>query len=676
MISISKQLVCQRYVYKIHSSRLRKERWRLTLPIEEARRNDEVIALADSLVLRWIDELNDITDADQKAIEIREEINRLKKEPNSVKNKRKIRDLYIDLDKIQFKPDYMCLIIDKEKDYHRACKGFSINGIKYRRLLGTNGGIKNSTIVFVSERLHDELERRIENGRNANEELVTAKLEAYRALTCSASLPVSTPEGVLVIEDAETEFNSDVIYISDEGVDEPTIETRRNERIKMDATDGFGIMLPSLAERWSGELELDYVMSGCNTRFSFMKGMVFTFDFVDFAENVAHSYIVKDAWGNEVDVRDVELILTTSMVKLWDSYGSCDEYMRKSIANKYTFGITKVCPKELESERSLNYQFIQSYKLTDEDIDDLISPTVNEIKDVLGGDWKKTILYLKGAGVTEKSAINAFDDYTKAIMIDQRILDDPFVQSSIYQLIRKKINEAKVGVIKVHANFSIASGDPYLLCQSMFGLEKTGLLNAGEIYNKYWVDAGAERLSCYRAPMTSMNNIRRVTPAARDDIQYWYRYMKTCTVFNSWDTATAALNGMDYDGDLVFLTDNNVLVNKMEELPTLMCVQRRAEKRISNEADFVQSNIDSFGNDIGQTTNWITSMFEVRSHFPEGSNEYDALSTVLCADSFTSRTQLTRPRVLSVSPCRGRGTTGIAQTKSKTIRPESFTERS
>ncbi len=39
------------------------------------------------------------------------------------------------------------------------------------------------------------------------------------------------------------------------------------------------------------------------------KGMVFTFDFLDFAEKVAGSYMVKDAWGNDVDIRNVELIL-------------------------------------------------------------------------------------------------------------------------------------------------------------------------------------------------------------------------------------------------------------------------------------------------------------------------------------------------------------------------------
>lgn len=69
-------------------------------------------------------------------------------------------------------------------------------------------------------------------------------------------------------------------------------------------------------------------------------------------------------------------------------------------------------------------------------------------------------------------------------------------------MIRKRIKDAKVGVIKVSGNYSIISGDPYSLCQSMFGLEVTGLLKAGELYNKYWIDKGAEYVSCFRAPMT------------------------------------------------------------------------------------------------------------------------------------------------------------------------------
>ena len=288
----------------------------------------------------------------------------------------------------------MCLIIDRDKDYYRACRGFSINGIKYKRLLGTNGGIKNSTIVFVSERLSNELLRRVENNRDPQKELVTAKLEAYKALTCSASNPVSLPNGILVVDDAETTFVSDVVYLTDEGDGEPVMTLKKDFPITLDASDGYGLMLPSLAQRWSDELGLDYMVSGVNTRFSFEKGMVFTFDFVEFAEEVAHTYMVKDAWGNEVDIRNVELVLTTSMVKLWDSYKSCDDYVTTSVSNGYTFGIAKTCPKELENERRLNYQFIQSYDLNDEQIDELIAPTMTEIKDVLTGDWRKTVLFL------------------------------------------------------------------------------------------------------------------------------------------------------------------------------------------------------------------------------------------------------------------------------------------
>ena len=577
-------------------------------------------------MLRWIDALNGITDADEKARRIKSEIKHLRKEPNSRQNNKAIKKLYAELDALQFKPDYMCLIIDKEKDYYRACKGFTINGIKYKRLLGTNGGIKNSTIVFVSERLADELKRRVENGRDPNKELVTAKLEAYKALTCSASIPVSLPKGILIVDDAETEFLSDIIYLTDEFDGEPVMEYQSQQKINLDASDGYGIMLPALARRWSDELGLDYLVSGVNTRFSFEKGMLFTFDFIDFAEKVAGNYVVKDAWGNEVDIRNVEAILTTSMVKLWDSYKDCDDYVNTSVENGYTFGIAKTCPKELENERNLNYQFIQSYNLDDKDIDDLIAPTLNDIRDVLGGDWRKTALFLKGSGLNDDNIERIDDDFVKAFMIDNRMLDDPYVQNNIYQLIKNRINEAKVGVLKVHGNYSIISGDPYLLCQSIFGLEKTGLLKAGEIYNKYWADAGAERLACFRAPMTCHNNIRSVKPANNEDVNYWYQYMTTCTILNNWDTITAALNGADADGDLVMLTDNKVLVEKLEQLPALMCAQRRATKTIPLEPDFIRSNIESFGNDIGQTTNWITSMFDVRAGYPPESEEYKVLS--------------------------------------------------
>ncbi len=625
MRKISKQLGCQKFIFKIHSTRLRKEKWNLTLSIEAARKNDEIISLADSQILRWIDNLNGIEGADFQARAIKSQIRRLRKESVNIQNKRSMKQLYNELDALQFKPDYMCLIIDREKDYRRACKGYSINGIKYKRLLGTNGGIKNSTIVFVSERLYDSLKEKIENGRDMAAHLIPAKLEAYKALTCSASNPVSFPKGILIVPDVKTSFKSDIVYLANYGENEPTMEYRENQEICLNASDGYGLMLPSLAQRWSEELGLDYMMSGCNTRFAFEKGMVVTFDFLEFADKIAQNYTVKDAWGNEVDIRGVELILTTSMVKLWNGYENCGDYISKSLNNGYTFGVAKVCPKNLENERNLNYQFIQSYQLNDNDIDKLITPTINEFSDVLGGDWRKAVLFLKGLGLNEKNVDKLENDYIKAIMIDNRIFNDGFVRNSIYQLIKNRINKAKVGVIKVHGNYSMIVGDPYLLCQSIFGLELTGLLKAGEVFNEYWANQNNKQLACFRAPMTCHNNIRSVTVACNDDVRFWYGYIHTATIYNGWDTATLALNGADYDGDLNMLTDNDVLVKKLKKLPAIMCMQNTAKSKIVNDDDLLQSNIDSFGNEIGAITNRITSMFEVQSGFSPQSDEYKIL---------------------------------------------------
>lgn len=540
---MAKQQVAQKYIFKINTTRLRKARWNLKLTLAEARQNEEIISIGSSQMLRWIDELNGLEDTEERVEAIKREIRYLRRQPNSLQNRRAIKRLYADLDSIQFKPDYMCLIIDKDKDLLRACKGFKINDVKYVRLLGTNGGVKCSTIVFVSERLAPILRARIDNGRDTTVKQVPAKFEAYRALTCSGTIPVSMPKGILLVNDCETVFKENITYLTDEASDEPVMTYIEDYDVTLDESDGYGLMLPSLAERWSEELRLGYTAAGVNTRFSWEKGMIFTFDFLDFAENVANKYIVKDAWGNDVDIRNVELILTTSMLKLWKCYESMEAYLEYCAENHYTFGIAKTSPKQLDRWRNLNYQFIQSYDLTDEQIDELIAPTMRDLYDVVAGDWRKALLFLGGGNINGDDAPTMA--YVKALSLDERMFGDPYVRHKIHQLIRRRIDDAKIGVIGVHGNYSIVSGDPYSLCQSIFGLEVTGLLKAGEIYNKYWLDAGADKLACFRAPMSTHGNIRGVTVTRSDEIDHWYRYMDTVTIFNSWDSSAQALNGLD-----------------------------------------------------------------------------------------------------------------------------------
>ena len=165
---MSKHLTSQRYVFKIHSSRLRRSKWNLQLSVKQARENKELIALSESQLMRFIDELNGITNPSKLHIaDIKSKIRNLKYEKNLSISRPKIKKLYDELDRYQFKKDYVCVVIDNNKDYYKIYKhGFKINNITYRRLLGTTGGVKNNTIVFVNEKLISELKRRIDNGRD------------------------------------------------------------------------------------------------------------------------------------------------------------------------------------------------------------------------------------------------------------------------------------------------------------------------------------------------------------------------------------------------------------------------------------------------------------------------------------------------------------------------------
>lgn len=629
VLIIAKQKSYHKFIYKLNSTFLENANWNLTLPLTKAIENGKyIIFLNDSQILRWIDEINQTQENDQQAKNIKKQIKEIKKLPTSKTTKNKISNLYNQLYHLQYQPDYVYIIMDKKKHYDRANKGFFINNIKYRRLLGTNGGVKKSTITYVNEKIYDEIKQRIDNGRNKKKELVPAKLESYQGLVCSSSIPVSMPKGIIVVKDCIVHFKDNVILLDDSSQGEPKLSYIENYDIEYIDSDGYGLMLPSYSKKINGELNKNYTsaISGVNIRYAWSKGMLFTFDYIDFANKIANSnYIIQDAWGDWRDIRESEVILTTSMLKLWDSYDSWEDFYKNCIKNHYQFSVAKTTPDKLEHVRNTNYQFLQSYDLSNKEIEKLCQPTIDEIKDVLGMDYRKSIAFLNGTHLNENTIDNIENNYIKALMIDKRMIHDPFVIEKIYSMIKKKISMAAKGSIKMNGNFAIVCGDPYSLAQSIFGLPITGLLKSGQVYHKYWIDKQVNEICCFRAPMTCHNNIRKVQVVSNEAMNYWYQYITTGMILNSWDTMCDAMNGQDKDSDADFTTNNAILIKNTLNSPTIMCIQRKATKNIITESDLIKANKLGFGDEIGVTTNHITNMFEKQSHFDKNSKEYKVL---------------------------------------------------
>lgn len=629
----------QRYVLKIDSLTLKNNNWNYNVSLEDARKREELIAVGSSQCLRFILDIKKYEFTEDDIKNTKKEIKRLKKSSNTEGNRKKIKKLYDKLDEMLFIPEYIGVVFNTKSDFDYVCKnGFTINGKKYKRLVGTTGGVKNSTVQFCSDDIYDELVKRMENGWNSDTPIVPAKFEAYKSLSCSASTPLTIKPRILIVKDPSVMISDRVIRVFDDGDPNGGYEVEYDVPYEAEKQfcDGCGMMTPEFAAKIAIDLDLyyydesgnkvaNYIPSGVNTRYAYEKGMLCTFDFKLFAEEVAGTYMLEDAWGAIRDIRDYDVVLTDNMMKLCAAYDSLEHYLKECDKHGYDFSITKITGDALEPKRELNYQYLQSYDLSDEDIEELIKETVDNINGALGDDIRKAILYTRGIHATERDIVNSDPDFMKAIMIDDNVINDPFVKQQIYKMIYKKIDMAKLGRLQVDGNYAIVCGDLYALCEGIFGMEIKGLLGFGEFYSGHWVKQGVMEVVAFRSPMTSHNNIRKFKYVVNDKISKWFKYLDQLQVINSWDTTCDALNGMDMDSDAVVTTNNPILLKKYRFEQTIVCEQSSAPKIKVTENLLRKSNKLGFGSDIGVITNRCTAMYDILAGLEEGAPEYKEL---------------------------------------------------
>ena len=84
-----KQKAAQKFIYKIHTKQLKRSNWNLNMPLETAIREypDLIVSINDSQMLRWIDELNGVTDYSERTRTIRNRIQYIKNKPKSRQQK-------------------------------------------------------------------------------------------------------------------------------------------------------------------------------------------------------------------------------------------------------------------------------------------------------------------------------------------------------------------------------------------------------------------------------------------------------------------------------------------------------------------------------------------------------------------------------------------------------------
>lgn len=635
----------QLYTLKYNSGKLKACGYCIKTTFDEAHELGEVIALADSQMLRTIRAIR------KRTID-REKVERLFLERDELKRRcerkrhdawyaSRLKEIKDKINRTMYVPDYVTVVMEHKSHYkHMFENGFWINDKHYVRLSCSAGQARVSTVVFCSDDIVEEVERRLNNGRDMSKKLAPSKFNAYFGLAGSATFEVSEPKFIVVKDFCNTatfmaHFDTETDWSIDDEIDQ------REVTLEMNRTDGMGLISPRQAEKWAKELGLEYIPSQFCIRQSFLKGMLCTFPIHEFCEEINRgNYMVdtiyKDSDGEyiKVDLRDYDVIVSESQFKLWDSWPSMEAYIECCHKNGNTWGIAQCAPEKAKDLLTLNYQFIQTLNLKQRDIENLTAGFVDWIEGSSLDNREYMLLFLLGVNNSRESIqwfLNSSDKYwVKALLVNPECSKDPYIRLKIRELIRNRIRNACMGEIFIPGNFQVIVSDPYAFCEHVCGLTPKGLLGEGEFYANYWNERGVSEVDTMRSPLTYRSEHVVAKLIQNEDTEKWYRYCKLGFIVNWYGHECCNWGGSDFDFDIIATTSDPTMIKGVyrNEL-TVTYDAPKPQKILFDKNDLYNSDTFTFGSIIGSITNRGTSAYAVLPLLEEAYGENSAEVSII-----------------------------------------------
>ena len=240
---------------------------------------------------------------------------------------------------------------------------------------------RHNVLSFVREDVYEPLKERMTLGMNIGKSQLS-KLYAYNGLMFTGGRReeiqnLLQEKRIVVIDNPKSIVKgADIITVEDDGTDNPV---RKYSRVEAKADvedlefDGEGII----------SKELSYMLTESGKHHSFqirlpyIKGVVHEVDFKKLFSELRVTKII-DIWGNAHAVADVDMILTKSMFKgfgwMTENGLTWAEYLNRCRKYKYALYISGMDKTEPQNTTELNYQFLNTLALTDDEFRPLDLP--------------------------------------------------------------------------------------------------------------------------------------------------------------------------------------------------------------------------------------------------------------------------------------------------------------
>ena len=417
----------------------------------------------------------------------------------------------------------------------------------------------------------------------------------------------------------------------------------------LNSFDGQGLMSPEWAERVSLYLGYEsFIPSELIIRAPWLKGLLVTMPFHEWF--LVHGISrVTDVFGEERDIKDIDCFVSKSQFKMAKVYkrkcealgvNAWDYYIKAMDDNNLLFGVTKTNNRVEDNNKSINYQYLQALQLTDAEIEELCEPTKEFLRKLNSGDIEEVFenLVVCGSGFID----DATDEDSSYKKLFQRVIEanpdfinDKHIRELIFKECEVKRNYSKIGKLLVNGNYQFCVSDPMAqmewIAKNHCGknIEVKGVIPEGHVYSEYWLNAdnASSEIVLMRSPLIDRNEI-----AKRKLIQereHYFRYLSSGIVYSIHDLTALQMGGCDFDGDIVFSTDNPIILSGCCDYdtakPLYYTLGSTSLVGEITQDNIIQADIRGLNSKVGGISNKACSLYAKLQKYDVNSPEYKKL---------------------------------------------------
>ena len=442
-----------------------------------------------------------------------------------------------------------------------------INGqiIHYVRYKRSSGASRLGKCLFIQEKYYDEMMQWSLCGIDVkNGKLDLAGIESYVALSLSSienTIKIKKNE-ILLIDDYESKFKDDCIVCKEKNGQLVTSEEKTE--ITNSIWDGQSLLDSSM---FKGPYK-NKSMLLLRNRF-FKSNCLNTNITLYMKERFKEEYdaaVIKDLYGNAIRVKDIKLITTPNSVK-YLKFNDYDTWRN----NLIDFGIVKTDQPSHEENGTmtrLNYQIINTLDLYEQDIEKLLEQEFHYF-DLLKNDLFAIRHYLK---IKQNSMYEP--DSTDDFIYSMLSINNNIANTEIFAKYKRKIIDSFARRLKecrilVNGTHATIFGNVAEMLTASTG-DFTQILFNNEIYAPFFTE---KQIVMFRNPHITMGNIVIANNVNNDLLKKYFNISKEIVIINSINNnILQSLNGADFDGDSVIISDNELLIQKSLNMKVPTCL--------------------------------------------------------------------------------------------------------